>query len=73
MSFLTKNSAGDLNVISYHPNNSPTWHWSVVLSRRGGRGGRSVQRTGQWHDFYRLPFGWCLIISQQDYHKASRT
>lgn len=30
---------------------------------------RASNRQGQWHDYYRLPFGFCLIVSQQDWHK----
>lgn len=68
--FLHRDSAGDLCLVSYHPRGSSTWHWSVTLSRRNvpTRSQKATKRTGQWHDFYRLPFGYCLIIGQQDWH-----
>ncbi|KKW92669.1 hypothetical protein [Sphingobium chungbukense] len=28
-----------------------------------------TRRVSQWHDYVRLPFGFCLLISRQDYHK----
>lgn len=69
---LHRDSAGDLVLLSYHPRGSATWHWSVVLAKGGGRAliNRASNRQGQWHDYYRLPFGFCLIVSQQDWHKS---
>lgn len=42
----------------------PTW-------RRNFRR-RDVVRRGQWHDYYRLPFGRMLLLSQQNYHIQKR-
>ncbi len=73
--FLHRDSAGDLVLLSYHPRGSSTWHWSVTLSRMSpGKFmiNRAADRRGQWHDFYRLPFGFTLIVSQQDWHKQGR-
>lgn len=66
---LTRTSAGDRTLLSYHPRSSSTWHWSIVLSKAGGTPHRAKNRTGQWHDYYWLPFGYRLIVSQQDWHK----
>lgn len=33
---------------------------------------RDVQRRGQWHDYYRMPFGRMLAIARQDYHVGQR-
>lgn len=69
-----RNSAGEITLAIYHPATSSTWYWLVVLSRRDpfawGWHGRAQIRTGQWHDYYRLPFGWTLIVSQQDFHRT---
>jgi hypothetical protein len=72
--FMHRDSAGNLVLLSYHPRGSSTWHWSVVLSRRAGNTlvNRAVERQGQWHDFYRLPFGYSIIVSQQDWHKQRK-
>lgn len=70
--FLHRDSAGNLVLVSKHPRGSATWHWSVVLTSKGGGRAlisRAVERQGQWHDYYRLPFGFRLIVSQQDWHK----
>ncbi len=69
LSFLSRSTDGSIMLASYHPRRSPTWHWSVSLTR-GGIAHRATRRHGQWHDFYWLPFGWRLLVSQQDYHKA---
>jgi len=68
-------SDGSIVLISKHPRSSNTWYWSISLTRKrhvewGWRAWtRSTMRTGQWHDYYRLPFGWTLIWSAQDYHR----
>lgn len=69
--FMHRNSAGDLVLISHHPRGSATWLWSVVLAKGGGNTliSRAANRQGQWHDYYRLPFGFRLIVSQQDWHR----
>jgi hypothetical protein len=71
---IHRDSAGNWVLLSYHPRGSSTWHWSVCLAKGGGSRliNRAVERQGQWHDYYRLPFGYCLIVSQQDWHKAKR-
>jgi len=68
---FSRDSGGDIVLASYHPRRSSTWHWSVVLSRRDGKPHRAARRNGQWHDYYWLPFGLQLIVSQQDWHKGS--
>lgn len=71
LSFLTRTSAGDLNLIGYHPRSSPTWYWSVTLIKADGWGSsRAKGRSGQWHDYYRV-FGRTICVSQQDWHKSS--
>lgn len=69
--FVHRDSAGDWVLLAYHPRGSATWHWSVTLAKGGGTVliNRASLRTGQWHDYYRLPFGYCLIFSHQDWHK----
>lgn len=69
LSLFNRDSGGGLVLASYHPHRSQTWHWSVTLLRSDGHAGRSLKRTGQWHDYYWLPFGWRLVVSQQDYHR----
>lgn len=73
LELMHRDSAGDLVLFAYHPRGSSTWLWSVVLAKGGGRAliNRASDRQGQWHDYYRLPFGFCIIVSQQDYHKAA--
>ena len=68
---MHRNSAGDMVLVSYHPRGSATWHWSVVLAKGGGNTmvSRAADRQGQWHDYYWLPFGYSLIVSQQDWHR----
>ena len=66
-----RDSAGNLVLLSWHPRGSSTWHWCVTLAKGGGRAmiNRAADRQGQWHDYYRLPFGFCLIVSQQAWHR----
>jgi hypothetical protein len=74
---FTRASDGGIILASCHPLSSETWHWSVGVTRRqtvdwGYRVMlRASRRTHQWHDFYRLPFGWSLVISRQDYHRRA--
>lgn len=73
--FFSRASDGSIVLVSKHPQGSGTWHWSIGITRRetvcwGWRLWlRDERRTHQWHDFYRLPFGWSLVVSQQDYHR----
>ncbi len=74
---MSQDSGGGLVLASYHPRNSPTWHWSIgIINSRVFRPwwliSRATARTHQWHDYYRLPFGKALCISRQDYHKSER-
>ncbi len=72
---MQRASDGSFILVSKHPRGCPTWHWSISLKRNAISGNvwrlwyRDLNRFDQWHDFYRLPFGWWLIVSQQDYHK----
>lgn len=74
LDLISRTSSGELILASYHPRGSATWAWSAVLSK-GGRHDPLVfrmpadMRHGQWYDWYRLPFGWSLRVSMQDYHK----
>lgn len=72
--FFTRSSDNGIVLVSRHPKGSLTWYWSVSLKRlseeqRNRIVVRDPRRTHQWHDYYRLPFGWRIIVSQQDYHK----
>jgi hypothetical protein len=71
LSFFSRTSGGDLKIAGYHPRSCPTWHWSVVLIKSKGMARRAKHRRGQWHDYYWLPFGWRLIVSQQDWHRLT--
>lgn len=72
--FFSRASDGSIVIVSKHPLGCPTWHWSASIKRnaissnRWRLAYRAEHRTHQWHDFYRLPFGWWLIVGQQDYH-----
>lgn len=69
-SFLTRASDGSIKLASKHPVGCTTWHWAIYLRRTTLTRwiNRAERRTHQWHDYYRLPFGWALIVSWQDYH-----
>jgi hypothetical protein len=69
LNLFSRANTGDLILASYHPDWSHTWRWSIMLKRADGRGwvARDPVRRGQWHDYYRLPFGWQLLVSQQNY------
>lgn len=72
---MSRASDGSIVLLTKHPRYSVTWHWSLSIARKpivawGWRlWTRSGRRSGQWHDYYRLPFGWTLTWSAQDYHK----
>lgn len=74
LSLLSRANTGDLMLASYHPSWSHTWRWSVMLRRADGLAwvSRDKTRRGQWHDYYRLPFGWQILVSQQNYMPKSR-
>lgn len=71
-----RQSNGDLKLAGWHPRSSQTWHWYVSISRAkhwvGWAPSRDHRRTGQWHDYYRIPLIGMLIIGRQDYHKQVR-
>lgn len=73
---MRRASDGSITLFSKHPKECLTWHWAVSITRKkhvqwGWRlWTRDSRRTNQWHDYYRLPFGWTLIFSFQDYHKG---
>jgi hypothetical protein len=74
---FARQSDGGLNLITCHPLDCGTWHWSMSVSpsrvfRRWWLISRDTRRTGQWHDYYRLPFGRSLTVSHQDYHAEQR-
>jgi hypothetical protein len=72
-SFFKRDSGGSLNIVSYHPRNSQTWHWCLSLvkllpgQRRLFKIDRAEVRTNQWHDYYCI-FWLCFMFSRQDYH-----
>lgn len=66
LSMLAIASDQSLVVAAYHPNGRSTWRWAVYIGRHPNLG-RDKIRAGQWHDYYWLPFGFRLIVSQQDY------
>ena len=69
---FNRNSAGELILASYHPRTSTTWHWSVLITHRqpDSQPHKAFIRTGQWHDYHWLPFGFRLVVSRQDHHKG---
>lgn len=73
---MKRASDGSITLFAKHPIESLTWHWAVSITRKqhvkwGWRlWTRANFRSHQWHDYYRLPFGWTLILSFQDYHKG---
>jgi hypothetical protein len=70
-------SDGSLVIATKYPKGCRTWQWAAYLTRKshvtwGWRlASLAKRRSGQWHDYFRLPFGWTLIVSRQDFHKAS--
>lgn len=71
LSFLCRASNRALILASYHPRSSGTWYWSISIAKSGINRKlvrRAERRTGQWHDYYRLPFNRELVVSRQDYH-----
>jgi hypothetical protein len=75
LDFLSRMNTGDLVLASYHPDWSITWRWSASIGKRQGKRpwiDRAKIRRGQWHDYYRLPFGRQLCISQQAYMPRDR-
>lgn len=77
LSVWSRSSSGERMIASYRRPNE-TWRWCVGIGKwpvgRAGIVSREQPqfRRGQWHDYYRLPFGRQLIVSRQDYHKAPR-
>lgn len=71
LSLFSRTNSGNLMLASYHPSWSHTWGWSVQITRidQGPWIIRDKHRGGQWHDYYRLLFGWRLMISQQNYFR----
>lgn len=72
--FWSRASDQSLTLAAYHPPGCPTWHWSVSVYRLrpGEKCRRDERRWNQWHDTYRLPFGYALCVSRQDYHLQGR-
>lgn len=71
---MQKSYDGSIILYTKHPIGSQTWHWSVSLKHNAINLDsklpyyRDERRRGQWHNYYRLPFNWWIIVSQQDYH-----
>ena len=74
-SFFKRDSGGGLILACYHPRSSDTWIWSLSLIRKQKWLKRVYSRTprewrrNQWHDYLKLPFGYQLCLSRQDYHR----
>lgn len=69
---ISRASDGSIVLARYHPPGCNTWHWSVYLKKYSDhrpKTHKADRRVNQWHDYYRLPFGWTIMVSQQDYHK----
>jgi hypothetical protein len=70
LSLLSRTNTGHLMLASYHPAWSHTWRWAVQIMK-GGKDrpwiDRAKHRSGQRHDYYRLPLGWQIMVSQQNY------
>lgn len=70
LDLFSRSNTGDFIFASYHPRKCITWHWSVSIGKTDNLGRAAKRwRRGQWHDYYWLPFGYRLIVAQQDYHK----
>lgn len=54
--FLSRNSAGGLNIIGRHPPDSGTWTWCLSV-----RFGRHDQRLGPFAIPHKLRFGNCRL------------
>jgi hypothetical protein len=67
LTLCSKVSSGEYCLASYQERDK-CWRWAVYLSRRHQGIGRAKIRRGQWHDYYWLPFGFRLIVSQQDFN-----
>jgi hypothetical protein len=70
LSLFSWTNTGGLTLASYQPPGE-TWHWSFCIQRREYPKGwisKDPIRRGQWHDYYRLPFGLELVHSRQDWH-----
>ena len=68
LSFGSWANNGDYCLASFQKK-TECWRWAVYLSRRSHPVGRAKIRRAQWHDYYWLPFGFRLVVSQQDFHK----
>ena len=74
---MKRASDGSITLIGKHPKGCTTWHWYASLtSKKHVEWGWRLWvrasprwRVNQWHDYYRLPFGWTLVLGFQDYHK----
>lgn len=75
LDLFSRDNSGGFILASYHPRKCITWHWSVTIAKKNGRAGRAEKRwrRNQWHDRYWLPFGYQLVIAQQDYHRSARS
>jgi len=75
LSLFTWTNTGGLTLASYQPRNE-TWHWAFVVQRSQYTKdfiSKDPTRRGQWHDYYRLPFGFEIVHSRQDWHKQPAT
>ena len=76
LSLWSRTNSGDRVLASYHPRGCSTWHWSLSVTRRQNEMKRTLSRAprrmGQWHDYLKLPFGYQLCLSRQDWHRRPR-
>lgn len=74
LSLFTRCNDGSIILASWQPRGE-AWHWAIGLGLTQINKDWvrcSTLRRGQWHDFYRLPFGWELRVSRQDFHIGKR-
>ena len=73
LSLFTWTNAGGLTLASYQPLQQ-TWHWALGIQKAQyttrGWVYKDPTRRGQWHDYYRLPFGLEIVHSRQDWHRT---
>jgi hypothetical protein len=71
LSLFSHSNSGEFILASYHPRKSITWIWSLAIGKRRDNWNwidRAKMRSGQWHDYYWLPFNRELRVSRQNYH-----
>jgi len=75
--WFTRDSRGDLSIVTKHPHDSLTWHWGISLCKfmSGERRRFLLSVDGKWPQrHHRLNlFGWRYIcFSTQNYHRRPK-